>query len=106
MWPDPKPRERDIKRLAKEHGCCRKIGRAVGFTDSDVEKLLSLCSASTETRKARIGMSVAPSPDAAYAKALKLLTETAQKRSVANEMLKSITTTHSALRSPQRGAKR
>jgi hypothetical protein len=30
--------------LAKAHGCCRKLGRAIGFTVADVEQLMEVCS--------------------------------------------------------------
>lgn len=106
LWPDPKPTEKALKRLAKSTGCCRKLGRAIGFTEADVNALLASCSSSTETRKARTGTSVAPSPDAAYAKAQALMTEARRKRSVEKGIQSSTALLHLASNALLRGAKR
>jgi hypothetical protein len=45
MWPEgSRPTAKALKSLAKAHGCCRKLGRAIGFTEADVERLMDACS--------------------------------------------------------------
>jgi hypothetical protein len=106
LWPDPKPTAKAIKRLAREHNCCRKIGRAVGFTESDVQQLLAACSSSTAIKSHRTGMYAAPSPDGGYAKVRKRLIEDGRKRTVAREMANFLTHSDFGSNRPLRGVKR
>jgi hypothetical protein len=76
-----KPAEKKIRALVKSSRYCIKIGRKLYIRAEDVDSFLaSLCSSSTETKSHRSGMYAAPSPDAAYAKAQKLLIELRRKR--------------------------
>jgi hypothetical protein len=82
MWPDPKPTLKALKRLAKDSGLWIRVGRAIGLPEKDLDRFLAhLCSSSTATPRVRTGMYAAPSPGAAYAKALELLIVRKQKPS-------------------------
>jgi hypothetical protein len=106
LWPDPKPTEKALKRLAKSTGCCRKLGRAIGFTESDVQQLLSACCDSPETKSHRTGMSVARSPDAAYAKALELVNAHSRRHTEENVTPNYTLLSRLARKNQRHGAKR
>jgi hypothetical protein len=107
MWPDPKPTLKALKRLAKDSGLWIKVGRAIGLPEKDLDRFLAhLCSSSTAIRSRHFGMYAAPSPDAAYAKAQKLLTEAKQRRIEERGIQTYTTLLRSDARKLARGLKR
>lgn len=83
--------ERELRRLAREIGACRQIGKALFFTEDDIEAIVeaSRPCPSKSTKEDRSGTTAEQSPVGGYAALQKLRTKSARNASQPKEKHRS-----------------
>src|SRR5262245_45912772 len=105
MWPEgARPTERRLKELARKHNACRRLGRAIAFSDSDVRVIIE-CSGLSENGTRRTGTFAAPLRGSASTRALARLTELKRKNLKPSSKAKSGTALRLVESEPRHGAK-